>query len=205
MDKATASLLRGSLEKSQEKLRVAEHLLQAGEYEDAVSRAYYSAFHAAQAALLTEGLTAGTHQGLVNLFGLHLVKMGKLPKHLGKFLAHLKDDRESSDYEVYSGIDQETAQHAVDEQWNVLMPIRAVDVIRAATIPMTLKPGESWNTMIKNLSLIAGLPGSTADWEYPPLEVQLRHVGDQPLLLDVFGDLNERFAVTPERSVAFDH
>ena len=123
MDKATASLLKGSLEKSQEKLRVAEHLLQAEEYEDAVSRAYYSAFHAAQAALLTEGLTATTHQGLVNLFGLHLVKTGKLPKQLGKCLANLKDDRESSDYEVYSGIDRETAEHAVKEARTLLAAI----------------------------------------------------------------------------------
>ena len=115
MDKSTASLLQGSLEKAKEKLRVAEQLLQSGDYDDAVSRAYYAAFHAAQAALLTEGLTATTHQGLVNLFGLHLVKTGKLPKQLGKFLANLKDDRESSDYEIYSGIDQETAERAVEE------------------------------------------------------------------------------------------
>ena len=65
--------------------------------------------------MLTEGLTATTHQGLINLFGLHLVKTGKFPKQLGKFLANLKDDRESGDYEVYSGIDRETAQHAVEE------------------------------------------------------------------------------------------
>lgn len=77
MDKQTGSLLRGSLEKSKEKLRVAEQLLQTGAHEDAVSRAYYSAFHAAQAVLLTEGLTPATHQGLVNLFGLHFVKTGK--------------------------------------------------------------------------------------------------------------------------------
>lgn len=115
MDKQTTSLLQGSLDKSKEKLRVAERLLAGGAYDDAVSRAYYSAFHAAHAVLLTEGLTAGTHQGLVNLFGLHLVKTGKLPKELGKFLANLKDDRETSDYEIYSPIDRETAEEAVKE------------------------------------------------------------------------------------------
>ena len=115
MDKSTASLLQGSLEKAKEKLRVAEQLLRSGDYDDAVSRAYYAAFHAAQAALLTEGLTATTHQGLVNLFGLHLVKTEKLPKQLGKCLANLKDDREHSDYEIYSAIDRETAERAVQE------------------------------------------------------------------------------------------
>ena len=115
MDKKTGALLKGYLEKSKDKFRVAEKLLKDGSFEDAVSRAYYSAFHAAQAVLLTEGLSAETHQGLVNLFGLHLVKTGKFEKKFGRFLANLKDDREASDYEVYSAIDRETAEHAIEE------------------------------------------------------------------------------------------
>ena len=115
MDKRTASLIDGSLEKAKEKLRVAQGLLRDQAFEDAVSRAYYAVFHAAQALLLTEGLTAGTHQGLVNLFGLHLVKTGKFEKKFGRYLANLKDARENSDYEIYSGIDQATAQRAVQE------------------------------------------------------------------------------------------
>ena len=115
MDKKTDTLLKGYMEKSNDKLRVAEKLLVGGDLEDAVSRAYYAAFHAAQAILLTEGLSADTHQGLVNLFGLHLVKSGKFEKKFGKYLANLKDDREAGDYEVYSAIDQETAKTAVQE------------------------------------------------------------------------------------------
>jgi uncharacterized protein (UPF0332 family) len=125
LDKQAASLLQGSLEKSKEKLRVAEQLLQSGAYEDTVSRAYYSAFHAAQAVLQTEGLSVSTHQGLVNLFGLHFVKTGKFPKRFGKFLANLKDDRESSDYEIYSAIDEETAKRAVEEAQAFLAAVEA--------------------------------------------------------------------------------
>ena len=109
LDKKTSILIKGYLEKAKQKLRVARNLLKSGDYEDAVSRAYYSAFHAAQAALLTEGLTANTHQGLVSLFGVHLIKTGKLEKRLGKFLSNLKDDRENGDYEIYSTIDKDTA------------------------------------------------------------------------------------------------
>lgn len=115
MDKKTATLVQGYLAKSGEKLRVAQGLLQRGEYEDAVSRAYYSVFHAAQAVLLTEGLSASTHQGLVNLFGLHMVKTGKFANKFGKYLSNLKDDRENSDYEIFSGVDPETAKLAVKE------------------------------------------------------------------------------------------
>ena len=125
MDKETSGLLKGYIEKSGEKLKVAQKLLSGDEYEDAVSRAYYSAFHAAQAALLTEGLSASSHQGLVNLFGLHLVKTGKFEKRFGKFLANLKDDREQSDYEVFSTIDQETAQQAVKEAKEFLAAVES--------------------------------------------------------------------------------
>lgn len=115
LDEKIRSLITGYLDKAKEKLSVATELLNAAHYDDAVSRAYYSVFHAAQAVLLTEGLTASTHQGLVNLFGLHLVKTGKFDKKFGKYLANLKDDRENGDYELYSAIDKETAGQAVSE------------------------------------------------------------------------------------------
>ena len=103
------------MDKAQAKLRVAKRLLKTGDYDDAASRAYYGAFHAAQAILLTEGLSANTHRGLVNLFGLHFVKTGKIDKQFGKFLSNLKDDRETGDYEIYSAIDKDVAETSVEE------------------------------------------------------------------------------------------
>ena len=101
--------------KAQEKLAVAQELAKRQHYDDAVSRAYYAAFHAAQAALISEGHEADTHKGVVTLFGLFLVKSGKFDKRYGKVLANLKDDRELGDYEALSFIDEETAKRAVAE------------------------------------------------------------------------------------------
>ena len=115
MDKKTASLIKGYLTKAEEKLAVAKSLLRLKDYEDSVSRAYYCVFHAAQATLLTEGLSASTHQGLITLFSLHFVKSGKLEKKFGKFLTELKDDRERCDYEIYSTIDKKSAIESVKE------------------------------------------------------------------------------------------
>ena len=80
-----------------------------------MSRAYYAAFHAAQAALLAEGHQAETHRGLLTLFSLVLVKTGKFEKKWGKFLANLKDDRETGDYEALSYLDEQTACLALAE------------------------------------------------------------------------------------------
>jgi hypothetical protein len=115
LDKAQRELIRGYLEKAQAKLRVAKDLLAGKEWDDAVSRAYYAAFHTAQAALLTEGQRGDTYKGVVTLFGLLLVKTGKLDKKFGKLLSNLKDDREAGDYEALSYLDEETARRAVRE------------------------------------------------------------------------------------------
>jgi uncharacterized protein (UPF0332 family) len=111
----TNELIHSYLTKARGKLRVALELHHRGDSDDAVSRAYYAAFHAAQAALLTEGQRADTHRGVVVLFGLLLVKPGKLDRRWGKFLANLKDDRETGDYDPLSYIDEVTAERAVAE------------------------------------------------------------------------------------------
>jgi len=49
---AIRELLTSHLEKARKKLEVAKKLFDLGEFEDAVSRAYYAALHAAQALLL---------------------------------------------------------------------------------------------------------------------------------------------------------
>ena len=115
MHKETATLIKAYIEKSKEKLKTAENLLAAESYDDAVSRAYYAAFHSATAMLLTEGLSADTHRGLLNLFGLHFVKTGKIDRKYGRYLSNLKDDREAGDYEVFSTIDRTVAEKAVAE------------------------------------------------------------------------------------------
>jgi uncharacterized protein (UPF0332 family) len=67
LDKETKGLILAYMDKAKEKLQTAQDLLDEGANDDAVSRAYYAAFHAATAVLLTEGLTADTHRGLLNL------------------------------------------------------------------------------------------------------------------------------------------
>lgn len=64
---------------------------------------------------MTEGQRADPHKGVVTLFGLLLVKTGKLDKKWGKLLSNLKDDREAGDYDALSYLDEETARRAVRE------------------------------------------------------------------------------------------
>ena len=85
-------LITGQLEKAREKLDAARILARDDFHDDAVSRAYYSMFHAASAVLLSLGITADSHSALKTMFGLHLVKSGKVDVKYGKWLGRLKDD-----------------------------------------------------------------------------------------------------------------
>jgi len=62
LDKTQHAIVQSYLAKARDKAHVARELLVKGHWDDAVSRAYYAAFHAAQAALLTEGQRGESHQ-----------------------------------------------------------------------------------------------------------------------------------------------
>lgn len=88
------------LQKSQRSLQAAQRLLEAKDYDFAISRAYYAMFYSAQATLLNRGLEYSSHAAVVTHFGQHFIKSNLLPKKLGKALAKAFRSRMASDYEL---------------------------------------------------------------------------------------------------------
>lgn len=115
MDPKTEDLIAIQIEKSHEKLRAAKVLLQEGFVDDAISRAYYSMFHAASAVLFSEGITVESHSALKTMFGLHLIKTGKIDKKYGRWLNRLKDERENGDYDIFTSFDFGDAENDIKE------------------------------------------------------------------------------------------
>jgi len=101
---------KAHLKKAVERLRVAEKLLQDGEYEDAISRAYYAMYHAAKAALYTINIFPKTHEGVVSEFGKKLVLTGTFPKESGRDLANAKAARETYEYSVTTTAERPEAE-----------------------------------------------------------------------------------------------
>ncbi len=71
-----------------------------------------------------------------------------------------------------------------DEQWHFLPYLRSSDVLREKTRTILLKPGERWDTVVKGLSLMAGLKESTPLWKYEPLKAGTYWVGANYLAYD---------------------
>ena len=79
-------------------LESAEILLAAGKYADAISRAYYAAFHYARALLLTLGEEPISHAGVERLLHRDVVRPGLLDADVARQFAHLQKMRHDADY-----------------------------------------------------------------------------------------------------------
>ncbi len=91
-------------------LSSAELLLDSGDNESSVSRAYYAMFYCAQALLLTMSLSVSSHGGLSTLFSEHFVKTGLLPKHMGRELNRAFEKRQLGDYEFVFVLSEDEAK-----------------------------------------------------------------------------------------------
>lgn len=96
-----------------ESLESAEILLAAGKFADAVSRAYYAAFHYGRALLLMLGEEPRTRGGLDRLLQRDLVRTGKLHPDVGKLLSRLQKYRLDADYSAEFVFSREGAAEEV--------------------------------------------------------------------------------------------
>lgn len=102
------------IEKAGRYLRSAEILIQDGDYDSAVSRAYYAMFYAAEAALLKKEMTFSSHKAVISAFGSHFIKTGIFEKQMGRDLNIIFDERQLGDYEYRSSITDDNARHALE-------------------------------------------------------------------------------------------
>lgn len=103
------------LAKAGEKLRVAEMLLANGAWDDAVSRAYYAAFHAISALHLSKGQVYSSHAQSIGRFNKDFVKTEISPKEFSAILTRLFEDRQSGDYDLSGLVTAEDARRDVED------------------------------------------------------------------------------------------
>jgi hypothetical protein len=107
------SEIESYIEKAKKYLKTANHLLEYGDYDSSVSRAYYSMYYSTRAILLSKDLTPKTHSGLLSLFGKYFIKSDILPKKLAKYLRKGFEARLLGDYNVSVRIQKENAQDLI--------------------------------------------------------------------------------------------
>jgi uncharacterized protein (UPF0332 family) len=105
--------IAAQLERAEISLQAAKELLEKEYYDIAASRAYYAAFYASSALLLSAGIDPSKHSGVIAAIHREFVKTGKLDKEQGKNLNWLFELRSVGDYGVIVHVSGDESTHAV--------------------------------------------------------------------------------------------
>lgn len=103
------------LHKAQRYLRSAAVLLEIGDHDSTVSRAYFAMFYAAQALLLRHEVRLAPGQGLRAAFIEHFVRTGQLPERAGTSLEDGYVLMESADFGHRTAVTQPQAERMLAE------------------------------------------------------------------------------------------
>jgi uncharacterized protein (UPF0332 family) len=115
------------LRRARTSLKAAEALTEQGLYEDAVSRAYYAMFYAANAMLIRDGLdVSGKHSAVVAAFGREYAKTGRVDPRYHRLLIQGFEWRQKADYDVYWYVTEETARARVQDARDLLAAVEVL-------------------------------------------------------------------------------
>lgn len=110
-DEEKAVLIQLQRDKAENLLAQAEFMCANKLWDTAANRFYYSMYHLAQALLISNGLSAHSHAGLLNMFHMYFVKTGTVSRELGGFFSRMEQMRERADYNcAYDVTESEIAQ-----------------------------------------------------------------------------------------------
>lgn len=107
------------LSRAHQELAVVRVLIAEGFPAQAVSRAYYAAFYAAETALLVLGEARSKHSGVISAFHRLVVHDGGLDPEIGRLLQTLFSRRGQADYSVRP-VPEREAPDALDDATRVV-------------------------------------------------------------------------------------
>jgi uncharacterized protein (UPF0332 family) len=106
--------IAAEVRRGDETLESAEILFNAGKFADAISRAYYGAFHYARALLLMLGEEVRSHGGLDRLLQRDLVREGRLDPEIARLFSRLMTYRFEADYAAEFVFTSQAAREELD-------------------------------------------------------------------------------------------
>jgi uncharacterized protein (UPF0332 family) len=95
--------IKSTIIKAERSLKVALNLCEQGEYDFAISRAYYSMFYMAKACISTRGFSFSKHSGVLSAFSQHFIKTKIFPAQYYSMLRSAFENRNVGDYDLIEG------------------------------------------------------------------------------------------------------
>ena len=98
-DQDRISIVRYRIENAHRTIDEVSTHIENGFYNTAINRMYYACYYAASALLVANKIVTKSHDGVRQMFSLHFVKTGLVPKDFGRFYNNLFEKRGTGDYE----------------------------------------------------------------------------------------------------------
>lgn len=113
-DDERKSLVNLHMDKARTFLSEGNKMVELKLWDLAANRFYYACFHAAQAALVHDGLSAHTHAGTISVFGLNFVRTERINKALGAFFSRMEQLRMKADYNCNYDVTQDDIESMIE-------------------------------------------------------------------------------------------
>lgn len=107
-------------------LASASALVEMGDPDSSVSRAYYSAFHAVSALFAHEGQQFRKHEAVESAVHRELVRSGRVPITFGEDYTDLRQLRMRGDYAAGLPVDETAARTGVERARRIVDTVRAL-------------------------------------------------------------------------------
>lgn len=107
--------IAGLIDKANRSLEASKRMVEAGDYDFAVSRAYYALFYVSEALLLKKGKSFSKHAAVISGLYEEYIKTGELPKEFHKTLHRAFDLRQQGDYLSSVEIPEDVARQLVKD------------------------------------------------------------------------------------------
>ena len=114
-DEERLTMVKLELAKAHETFEEIEILRNAGKWNGAANRVYYSVFHAVNALFINDGIQSARHKASHALFSLHYIKTGELPVDYGRLYNNLQTLREKSDYNCFYQVTEQDIADSVEQ------------------------------------------------------------------------------------------
>jgi uncharacterized protein (UPF0332 family) len=101
-------LIKYRISGSLEMLVEAETMIKNGFWNADVNRIYYSCYYIVSALLLKKSVETNSQKGIRQMFGLHFIQTGAVPKEDGRFFSDLYDRRQTGDYDDFIVYEEDT-------------------------------------------------------------------------------------------------
>jgi uncharacterized protein (UPF0332 family) len=109
-----SELVKYRIKRAKETLAEVSLLLENDFLNTAVNRVYYACYYAVIALLVKNKISATTHNGVRQMFGLHFVKTGMIERDIAKFYTDIFDKRQTGDYDDFVEFSQEEVSRFIE-------------------------------------------------------------------------------------------